>query len=47
MSADKAPENPESDTLLTPTCFIALAVTTFYRRWILGNEVLAIGASSS
>ena len=44
---DKAPENPESDTFLTPTCFIALAITTFHHRSILGNEVLAISASLS
>lgn len=47
LSADKVPENPESDTSLTPTYFIALAITTFHRRWISGNEVLAIGASLS
>lgn len=47
LSADKAPENPESDTSFTPTCFTALAITALHRRWILGNEVLAIDASLS
>lgn len=32
LSADKPPENPESDNFLTPTCFIALTITTLHHR---------------
>lgn len=46
MSVDKVFENFEFDIFFIFICFIVLVVIIFYRRWILGNEVLVIGVLS-